>query len=297
MRQVVCSDGHRRRCAQVEGCRSPARPARPQGGRQRHVLDDDGDAVVLRQLRRLLPGRGSAGDGARLDRRAAGRHRRPLRRHGAAPVFADLAPTLIHELGIDPAAGLDRLRRVTDDARRAASRPTTLGALGRLVDAAGLRPAPSSATRRDRRRRRDPRLPRGRPGRAVRLPARAPTSTATTSPPRRSPPAPRRCSSTTAARPPSATCAQVVVDDTRRGDRPVSPPRCTTTRAATDDGRHHRHERQDDDDRPVAADPRARRAGRPASIGTLHGAHTTPEAPELQAPPRRRSSPPATGPS
>ena len=52
--------------------------AQPNGGydrRRRHQ-------GVLRQLRRLPPGRGPAGDDPRVDRPAAGRQRRPLRRHG-----------------------------------------------------------------------------------------------------------------------------------------------------------------------------------------------------------------------
>ena len=54
---------------------------RLQGATRRHVPQRSRRARVLRQLRRLLPGRGSAGHGARLDRRAAGRRHQPLRRH------------------------------------------------------------------------------------------------------------------------------------------------------------------------------------------------------------------------
>ena len=53
--------------------------------------------------------------------------------------------------------------------------------------------------------------------------------------------------------------------------------------AALTRGRHHRHERQDDDGAPARRRSCAPPAGRPAVIGTLSGAHTTPEAPELQA--------------
>ena len=115
--------------------------------------------------------------------------------------------------------------------------------------------------------------------RPVRLHPRAPTSTATSSPARPSPPAPPRCSSTT-----RSTCdvAQLVVDDTRRAIGPLAaalhdhPSRDLTVVGIT--GTNGKTTTT----HLLASILRA--AGRPTDvIGTLSGAHTTPEAPELQA--------------
>ena len=54
---------------------------RAEGPAERHVPERAGRAGLLRQLRRVLPGRGSADHGARVDRRAAGRRHQPVRRH------------------------------------------------------------------------------------------------------------------------------------------------------------------------------------------------------------------------
>ena len=77
-----------------------------QGSRQRHVLRRRRQPDLLRELRRVLPGREPPGHAcwSRSTSRPAGTNDR-FGGTAAAPVFAELAPTLIHELGIVPTPG------------------------------------------------------------------------------------------------------------------------------------------------------------------------------------------------
>ena len=113
MREVVCRGTAKQ--AQVPGLSIAGKTgtgfiAQPDGGyllRRRHE-------GLLRQLRRLPAGRGPAGHDPRVDRPAAGRQQRPLRRHrrraGVPRAGADDDPRARHR-----AAGrVDRLRGVTD---------------------------------------------------------------------------------------------------------------------------------------------------------------------------------------
>ena len=294
MREVVCRGTAKQ--ARVPGLSIAGKTgtgyiAQPDGGYDR----PDGTKAYYASFVGFLPGRGPAGDDPRVDRPAAAPDSDD--RFGgtaAAPVFRELAPTMIHELGIEPPPGSTGCAGVTDvRAAPAPRRSTPLGALARRR-AGRLHAAPSSAMPATRGDGDDPRLPRssqagdlfacvrgehvdghdfagrGRRGRA-----------------------PRRCSSTTSS---TSDVAQLVVDDTRRALGPIA--------AAV-----HDHPSRDlhvvgitgTNGKTTTTHLLAsilRAAGRPTGvIGTLSGhAHDAGGA-RAAGPPGRRSAPPATGPS
>ena len=104
LRDVVCDAHGTADEAQVEGLSVAGKTGTAYKALdRRHVHARGRQARVLLELRRVLPGRGSAGDGAGVDRRAAA----GITSGGqsAAPLFREIVPTIIHELGIEPPPG------------------------------------------------------------------------------------------------------------------------------------------------------------------------------------------------
>ena len=208
----------------------------------------------------------------------------------AAPVFAELAPTIDPRAGHPAAARLDRLRGVTVTVPRDRAAATTLGALRspcrRAVDAAASSATPTVAVDGDH-----PRLPPVPPGAlfaCLRGEHHDGHEFAAGGGRRRAPP---RCSSTTRS---TLDVAQIVVDDTRAAMGPLA--------AAV-----HGHPSRGADASSASPAPTARRRrricsprscappGRPTGvIGTLSGvAHhargARAAAPARRVPRRRRS--------
>ena len=118
MRQVVCSDRARATCAQVDGLSIAGKTGTAfKAADNGTYFDENGERIYYASFVGFFPADDPQVDGARLGRRAAGRHDRPLRWHGGGTgvrrTRADAHPRTRDRAD----RGLDRLRAglIVDD--------------------------------------------------------------------------------------------------------------------------------------------------------------------------------------